>query len=1762
MVLPLATFVANYNTMKKHVLISLLLLLCGSVLQAQDRLYSFNNNVDNDYATGNDGTPVGTVGYITDRFGAPNAALNLGGAGSKVDFGVMDSINGKSEFTIAAWFQKSPAGYQRAMFGNGSALCAYADIGGNQINAFNSCTVAFGSSFLSVPTSSIYTSIPVGAWYHYALVMRNGWLTCYINGQLYSYSGFTSPSCAGTFNFLLGESPSISTNNNWAGGVDDLFIITRGLKSNEVDSIKNLPNPCNATIAIAPQPSNVTVTTNSTVTFTSGSSAFGVSYQWQVSTNAGATYTDLVADATYSNVTTASLSVLAADSLNSNLYRVKVSDGTCTAFSNAARLSYPVRVEWTMDQTMQSTTGTNPFVVVTQAGNVGPSYTTDRFGNSNSAFSIVNYLAYENVTTSGLGFLSGTREFSYSAWYKVSNDGWLMYSAGAPNAVFKAYNNGAGAQQPTLEVGTGTNTHSVISNAISNTANTPSTWRHFVVSFKNGEAKMYVNGVLVSKSKNTYGKMPPAFSSFAITNTYISPGYFANGSFDDVMVCNWAIEQNEVDSLYNAPNHCAATIPITTQPSSVYLAAAGVATFTVASSASGLTYQWQRSTNNGATYSNITNSAVFSGATTATLTINADTSFVLNKFRCLLDNGTTCTAYQSAAASLDVAQVFQQVKYSLNAGSATNDFGTGYDGTILGAGYSAVPNRFGVVNAALQLNPNAYISTGNIPFMSNSTSLTINGWFKKEPGNVNNKYLYSKDGDIFFAKTNLAGSLNNSTQTAVLPGATAIWQAIPDTAWFMHTTVFNNGVLDIYINGTKVATATSANQATAITTGAFIIGGKPSQIAPSATPSYAIDDIYATNRAWSAATVDSMYLASRACSAYWVVHPSDEILYASDTITFTAIPSISAASYQWQVSTDAGASYTNVVNNATYSNATTTALTVIATNALDANLYRLVAFTPTCQIGSNAARLALTKDVTYNFNNKTAQNILGNNNPGTLSSGVYYTQDRFGNDSAAIAINGAGRYMGIGNLLFVDDASKFSYVAWYKKPQSANASGELFSIQAINTWQGTQVPDEYVRAYISGNTILATTGGGPNTTGIVNYNAYSDVNAGEWFQYSFVVDFPSLKTYINGKLYAQQTITGNIMSGNTWGAPTAPQAVVIGGYYNAGAPSWAADVDDIYISNKALTVTQLDSMRALPNPCPGSTTNTTNVANTLICNGSTAELSVRNTGVNYNWYNAATNGTLLSTGRTYTTAALTDTTTFFVEASMPGCTTVATRVPITVQVKPVVSSAVDITPAGNLTLCPAQTTTLEASIAGGASIAWYDAATGGNLLGFGSPFTTAANTVSTSYFAAGSNGTCLSAARTQIDVVVDSSKTAALSILPFSCPTNISGNLFRFPIKVVTPGVVSIGALTKEAISNDTTTILLVPGSTYTVNVNDNGCLASTIVTAPTFTPNNLIVGSSACQSCAIRNNKNYTFFDVVSNQKLVSINDVNNGTSLGNIDVCVNVDTAFTLGTTSYLGRNFHLTPDTSSNAGLRLFFTSAELSALQALAPGASASSLYVVAFDGQQETPYSFSTFTNYGPYIAQIDVAGNYYIDVPVTGFSGFYITAAAAQPLAIEDITVSASVKNNSPLVAWHVSDASECASFVVERSTNAKDFEPIATVQATSSNTYQHIDLTALGGTIYYRINTLYKSGEQKISSMVSVMMDAISNAIVLPNPTQGIVNITCTDFKSCTVVDMYGKAVFTSQSKTLDLSNLAAGQYSIIIRGGRSTTVKRIQKQ
>ncbi|MGA9638142.1 gliding motility-associated C-terminal domain-containing protein [Flavobacterium sp.] len=151
-------------------------------------------------------------------------------------------------------------------------------------------------------------------------------------------------------------------------------------------------------------------------------------------------------------------------------------------------------------------------------------------------------------------------------------------------------------------------------------------------------------------------------------------------------------------------------------------------------------------------------------------------------------------------------------------------------------------------------------------------------------------------------------------------------------------------------------------------------------------------------------------------------------------------------------------------------------------------------------------------------------------------------------------------------------------------------------------------------------------------------------------------------------------------------------------------------------------------------------TSTTQVAD---CTPNSATLNAVASAGTINWYNAITGGNLIGTG-TSITVSISASTDYYVDATLSGCTSVS-RTKITA----VPNSIPTITSTNDASTCGPGTVTLEANASTG-TINWYDALTGGNLVGTGTSLVIPNLTATTTYYVDASLSSCTSSPRNMV----------------------------------------------------------------------------------------------------------------------------------------------------------------------------------------------------------------------------------------------------------------------------------------------------------------------------------------------------------------------------------------------------------------------------
>ena len=204
-----------------------------------------------------------------------------------------------------------------------------------------------------------------------------------------------------------------------------------------------------------------------------------------------------------------------------------------------------------------------------------------------------------------------------------------------------------------------------------------------------------------------------------------------------------------------------------------------------------------------------------------------------------------------------------------------------------------------------------------------------------------------------------------------------------------------------------------------------------------------------------------------------------------------------------------------------------------------------------------------------------------------------------------------------------------------------------------------------------------------------------------------------------------------------------------------------------------------------------------------------------------------------------------------------------------------------------------------------------------------------------------------------------------------------------------------------------------------------------------------------------------------------------------------------------------------------------------------------------------------------------VADNNLNTVAGVVYSSGSVTIPWALPTGINLFT--ANKNNNNVILKWSTTIERNTAYFEVEKSNNGTDFFSIHKTIALGNNLidkqYSFIDIQLANPTvktIYYRIKTTDNDGAFVYSRIVSIRNDdKESNLVVYPIPTKQHVNVQVKSEVSQTatvqIADMFGKIVeqlqvqlnVGSTSFSLSTLNLAAGNYSLIIKGNTIMTRK-----
>ncbi len=185
------------------------------------------------------------------------------------------------------------------------------------------------------------------------------------------------------------------------------------------------------------------------------------------------------------------------------------------------------------------------------------------------------------------------------------------------------------------------------------------------------------------------------------------------------------------------------------------------------------------------------------------------------------------------------------------------------------------------------------------------------------------------------------------------------------------------------------------------------------------------------------------------------------------------------------------------------------------------------------------------------------------------------------------------------------------------------------------------------------------------------------------------------------------------------------------------------------------------------------------------------------------------------------------------------------------------------------------------------------------------------------------------------------------------------------------------------------------------------------------------------------------------------------------------------------------------------------------------------------------------------------------------------------PLSVTQFAISH--KLGKATLYWTSVDEQKFKNFVVERSTNARDFIPVSTVAARgagrASTDYQFIDDVELiaSTTIYYRLKMVDEDGKYIYSTIVSLRKGLLGNKLnISPNPANNNAVIRFKAERSGSadifIADITGRIVFQKKTQFMagdnnilipEIVSLVEGIYSIkLVYGGETINDRLVIKR
>jgi len=651
----------------------------------------------------------------------------------------------------------------------------------------------------------------------------------------------------------------------------------------------------NALPAITANPVDDTVCNGSPVLFSVTATGTGKTYQWQISYSNGVSWSNLFNNATFDRVTESEMEVTVTDmSMHNALFRCVVS-GACapSAASAGARLRLdPIATFVTQADDDTVCPGANGYFSVTATG-IDLTYQW-QVHNGISWSNVSNGGIYSGATNNTL-LLNGVSPAHNGLIYRCLLNSKCPGTAVSEEAVLYVPSTTALTMQPISTQTICSGGSASVTTAAVGTGITYQWYRY------NGSTyDPIVNGGVYS------GATTPTLTITGITNNgpaAISEDYYCSVSG----LCGNASTIHSYLIINALPM-------VTVNPVNDTVCEGHPVLFSIDATGTGITYQWQASYSNGATWVNLTNNATFDRVTESEMEVSAtDLSHHNALFRCVV-TGACAPADTSATAKLTIDPLGKFVTHAANdtvcpgANGYFSVTATGIDLTYQwqvhnGISWSNVTNG-GIYSGATS---NKLVLTGVSPAHNGLTYRCLLN--SKCPGTA-----ISNDALLVVPVTTAVTMQPVNTQTICSGGNASITTSAVGTNVTYQWYRYNGSTYDAIMNG---GVYSGANTPTLTITG--IANGGPAAIS---------EDYYCSvNGLCGNASTTHSYLTVNALPAV-TVNPVNDTVCEGGNASFKVTATGTGTTYQWQMHD--GLSWTNLMANATYSGVNTSELQIAA----------------------------------------------------------------------------------------------------------------------------------------------------------------------------------------------------------------------------------------------------------------------------------------------------------------------------------------------------------------------------------------------------------------------------------------------------------------------------------------------------------------------------------------------------------------------------------------------------------------------------------------------------------------------------------------------------------------------------------------------------------------------------------------------------------------------------------------------------------------